>query len=128
MSIAIFYGSAISTSILLYQSLIPFIIVFELDIDELFKIIFAFYIAIFYHQRAGNREDAKVMHFGDLTFGIDAEYIDPRCMMMAAFHMTAQFNTLYLMIRFYFPKRKDFLRVSYKVLAIVIFFTLVGYI
>ena len=54
MSVAIFYGSANSASILLYQSLIPFIIVFELDIDEYLKIIFAYYITIFYHQRASN--------------------------------------------------------------------------
>ena len=77
VSLLIIYGTAYSQCNFVYLVLVPLIIVFELDIDETFKAIFAYFIILYMDRRAGNIEDFRYLPFGDTTFGIDGEFIDP---------------------------------------------------
>ena len=71
------YATAFSQCNFVYLGLVPLIIVFELDIDETVKVIYGYFIILYMDRRAGNIEDFRYLPFGDTTFGIDGEFIDP---------------------------------------------------
>ena len=100
----------------------------ELDINEDLKVILIYFITMYHQEKNGNKEDVKWMNMGEYTYGIAGRYIDPWCMIMGVFNFSAPYNKLYVMLRVYFPKRKDFLRVGYKLLSFLILMALVGYI
>ena len=68
------------------------------------------------------------MHFADITFGIAGEYIDPKVLVVACFSFSAPYNLLYMMIQTYFPKRQDFIRVSYKLMGVMAILVIVVFV